>query len=48
MRLPAGLVARRGRLLVAGSEAAFRQSGDTVELTVPSILAHEVVGIDTA
>jgi putative glycosyl hydrolase-like family 6 (GHL6) protein/glycosyl hydrolase family 42 (putative beta-galactosidase)/TAT (twin-arginine translocation) pathway-exported protein len=48
VRLPAGLAARRVRLLVAGTESAFRQSGDTVELTVPSILAHEVVGIDTA
>ena len=46
IRLPAGLRAKSVRLLVAGATPAFRQSGDVVELSVPSITAHEVVALD--
>jgi hypothetical protein len=38
--------AKRVRLLVAGSTQQFRQAGDWLEVTVPSILDHEVVAID--
>src|SRR5262245_14936390 len=38
--------AKRVRLLVANSTPAFRQTGDLLEVTVPSILDHEVVAID--
>ena len=44
--LPDGSKAGRVRLLVSGAAPAFRQSGRWLEVTVPSVLAHEVVGVD--
>jgi hypothetical protein len=38
--------AKRVRLLVAGSTPQFRQTDEWLEVTVPSILDHEVVAID--
>jgi hypothetical protein len=46
VRLPDGLGARSVRLLVAGTIPEFSQAGGWLEVTVPSITAHEVVGID--
>jgi hypothetical protein len=46
VRLPAGRRLRRARLLVAGTEPAVRRSGEEVQVTVPSILDHEVVAFD--
>jgi hypothetical protein len=45
-RLPDGLRAKSVRLLVANSAPAYRQAGEWLEVSVPSILAHEVVAID--
>ena len=42
----AGMRASRVRLLVAGVAVRPRRSGDWLEVTVPSILEHEVVAID--
>jgi hypothetical protein len=46
VRLPGGLAARGVHLLVAGTSPEFRQSEGTLELTVPSVLVHEVIAID--
>jgi hypothetical protein len=46
VRLPGGRRARKIRLLVSDTVPRFRQSGDGLELTVPSIRAHEVVAVD--
>jgi hypothetical protein len=46
VRLPDGRSPRRVRLLVSGTETPFRQTRDGLELTVPSIKAHEVVAVD--
>ena len=46
VRVPDGLRARRLRLLVGGRTPPFRQSGEWLEVTVPSIRAHEVVAVD--
>jgi hypothetical protein len=48
VRLPEGHSPRAAHLLVAGTTPEFRREGEVVELTVPSILAHEVVAIDLA
>jgi hypothetical protein len=45
VRLP-GMRASRVRLLVAQSTANPRRSGDWIEVTVPSVLEHEVLAID--
>jgi hypothetical protein len=45
VHLPA-LRAKRVRLLVADKPVAFRQTGEWLELTVPSIAEHEVLAID--
>lgn len=45
-RLPDNLQAKAVRLLVAGTTPVFRQTGEWLEVTVPSITAHEVVAID--
>jgi hypothetical protein len=45
VRLP-GLRASRVRLLVAQATINPRRSGDWIEVTVPSVLEHEVVAID--
>ncbi|MCU1400554.1 MAG: hypothetical protein JWN62_3663, partial [Acidimicrobiales bacterium] len=47
VRLP-GVRASRVRLLVANATVNPRRSGDWLEVTVPSILEHEVVAIDVA
>jgi hypothetical protein len=41
--LTASPAASSARLLVSGTTASLRKSGGTVELTVPSILDHEVL-----
>jgi hypothetical protein len=46
VRLPDGKKARSVRLLVADAAASLRQTGEWLEVTVPSILAHEVVAVD--
>jgi hypothetical protein len=46
-RLPAGVRAQAVRLLVAGTTPVSRQADEWLEVTVPSITAHEVVAIDT-
>ncbi len=45
-RLPDDLRAKSVRLLVAGATPDFRQDGAWLEVTVPSIAAHEVVAIE--
>jgi hypothetical protein len=45
-RLPEGLRVKSVRLLVANLTPTFHQDGAWVELSVPSITAHEVVAID--
>jgi hypothetical protein len=45
VRVP-GTKANRVRLLVGGAAVHPRRSGDWLEITVPSILEHEVVAID--
>ena len=44
--MPEGAKARGVRLLVAGTSPEFREEGGWLELTVPSVTAHEVVAID--
>jgi len=34
------------RLLVADKTSAFHQTGEWIDVVVPSILAHEVIAID--
>jgi hypothetical protein len=46
VRLAGGVHAKNVRLLVAGTVPASRQTGEWLEVTVPSITAHEVVAID--
>jgi len=46
VRLPDGLGAKAVRLLVAGAAPAFTAAGGWLEVTVPSIAAHEVVAVD--
>lgn len=46
VRLPDGLKAKNVRLLVANQDVPVRQSGEWLDVSVPSILAHEVVAID--
>jgi hypothetical protein len=46
LRVAPGRSPRAVRLLVAGTTPAFRQTGEWIELAVPSILAHEVVAVD--
>jgi hypothetical protein len=45
-RMPDGLQAKRVRLLVANTTPVFQQTGEWLDLSVPSVLAHEVVAID--
>ena len=45
VKLPAGAALRGVRCLV-GAAPAYRKDGDWLEVTVPSILAHEVVAVD--
>ena len=46
VRLPDGLKARSVRLLVADQTPQSQQTGEWLDVTVPSILAHEVVAVD--
>jgi hypothetical protein len=46
LRLPEGKKAGRVQLLVAGRETPSRRSGRWLELSVPSVLDHEVVAVD--
>jgi len=46
VQLPGGVRARGLKLLVANTTPAFQQSEGWLEVTVPSILAHEVVAVD--
>jgi hypothetical protein len=46
VRLPDGLKARAVRLLVANRTPESRQTGEWLEVTVPSVLDHEVVAVD--
>jgi hypothetical protein len=43
----AGLNIRGVKLLVSGEKTAYRQTGEWLEVNVPSIFVHEVVAIDT-
>ncbi|HEY5054806.1 MAG TPA: alpha-amylase family protein [Acidobacteriaceae bacterium] len=47
LRLPSGIRATRARLLVTGRDAPITRSGSTLQVTVPSVLDHEVVAIET-
>jgi len=46
VRLPDGAIARRVRLLAAGTTPRVERQGPYLSLTVPSVLDHEVVTID--
>ena len=46
LRLPAGVAAKRARLLAADKEVAMQRTGTAVSVTVPSIRDHEVVAIE--
>jgi len=46
VRLPSGAKAKKVRLLVSGQTPRVREANETVTLTIPSILDHEVVAID--
>jgi len=46
VRVPDGLRAKHVRLLVGRQAPPFRQSGEWLEIAVPSIGAHEVVAAD--
>jgi hypothetical protein len=46
LRLPEATTAKAVRLLVAGATPAFRESPGSLEVTVPSIRAHEVIAVD--
>ena len=46
VRLPAGVRAKTVKLLVANTTRPFSQNGEWLEVTVPSILGHEVVAIE--
>jgi hypothetical protein len=46
VHLDGGTKVRSVKLLVAGTAPMFRQTGAWLELTVPSVNAHEVLAID--
>jgi hypothetical protein len=48
VRLPDGAKASRVQLLVAGGSPAVQRTPGHIDLTVPSILDHEVIAIDLA
>lgn len=48
VQLPDSRKATKAHLLVAGSTVPFRQTGNTVDVDVPSINTHEVVALDLA
>jgi len=45
-RLPGGIRAKNVRLLVADAAATFRQADEWIEVSVSSIISHEVVAIE--
>ena len=47
LHLPGGISAKRVRLLAAAKTPRVRRSGQFLTVSVPSVLAHEVVAIDT-
>jgi hypothetical protein len=46
LRIPAGMRARKIRLLAANSTPPVKRDGRFLSLTVPSILDHEIVAVD--
>ena len=46
LRLPDGRHAKKVRLLAAGQTVPARRTGQSLSVTVPSILDHEIVAID--
>jgi hypothetical protein len=46
LRMPEGAEPKRVRLLAANTEARNERSGPYLNVTVPSILDHEVVAVD--
>jgi hypothetical protein len=46
LRLPAGTTAKTVRLLAAGTSPRIARSGAWLDITVPSVLDHEVVAVD--
>lgn len=48
VQLPRGAKAARVQLLVAGKTLPLTQASETLQLTVPSVLDHEVIAIDLA
>jgi hypothetical protein len=46
LRLPAGTTAKTVRLLAAGTSPRVARSGAILDITVPSVLDHEVVAVD--
>lgn len=46
IRLPEGARARKAQLLVSGGATRTREANGAIELTIPSVLDHEVVAID--
>jgi hypothetical protein len=46
MRLPSGLRARAVQLMVAKTKPGYRQEGEWLEVTVPSIAEHEMIAVD--
>ena len=46
VRLPEGTRAQKVQLLISGQQPHTRETSGVVEVTVPSIVAHEVVAID--
>jgi hypothetical protein len=48
IRAPDGRRVRKAHFLVSGKTPVYRQAGDVVSLTVPSIDLHEVIALDLA
>jgi hypothetical protein len=46
LRLPAGTTAKTVRLLAAGTSPRVARSGAFLDITVPSVLDHEIVAVD--
>jgi len=46
LRLPKGKKPRGVKLLVAGGTPRVREAGGEIRVTVPSVLDHEVIGVD--
>jgi hypothetical protein len=46
--VPAGSTVKNVRLLISGSDANAKVQGETISLTVPKILDHEIIAVDLA